>query len=67
MGGPIEGNIKTTKNPDETSTVEYVPKEEGPYVVNIKYDGDHIPGNIEEDNISQQPKKLFFQDHHLKY
>ena len=42
MGGPIEGNIKTTKNPDETSTVEYVPEEEGPYVVNIKYDGDYL-------------------------
>ena len=59
MGGPIEGNIKTTKNPDETSTVEYVPEEEGPYVVNIKYDGDHIPGTIEEDNISTAARKTY--------
>ena len=38
--------MNCTDNKDGTCTVEYVPVEEGDYDIAIKFDDEHIPGEI---------------------
>ena len=44
--GPSEAEMNCTDNKDGTCTVEYVPVEEGDYDIAIKFDDEHIPGEI---------------------
>ena len=46
MEGPSEAEMNCTDNKDGTCTVEYVPVEEGDYDIAIKFDDEHIPGEI---------------------
>jgi filamin len=38
-------------NSDGTYTVEYTPTEDGPHKVDVKYDGDSIPGTPKDVNV----------------
>ena len=48
-GEKVEPKVKD--NGDGTYAVEYTPTEDGPHQVDVKYDGDSIPGTPKEVNV----------------
>jgi len=43
--GPSEAAMDCADNKDGTATVEYVPTEEGDYVISVKFADEDIPGS----------------------
>lgn len=43
--GPTEANIECSDNGDGTCSVSYLPTEPGEYLVNILFEGVHVPGS----------------------
>jgi len=43
--GPSEASMDCADNKDGTATVEYVPAEEGDYVISVKFADEDIPGS----------------------